>query len=82
MLEIRQCKITTPSLFSRPLKRELSGCRSRRIDQKHHPVYQVEEDKIRILACRCHYHTANASACAGCGPSGGKEDVTKHGMKR
>ena len=38
-----------------PLKHELSGCWSRRIDQEHRLVYQVQEDKIRILACRYHY---------------------------
>ena len=38
-----------------PLKHELSGCWSRRIDQGHRLVYQVKEDKIRILACRYHY---------------------------
>jgi toxin YoeB len=30
-----------------PLKHELSGCWSRRIDQEHRLVYQVKEDKIR-----------------------------------
>ena len=38
-----------------PLKHELSGLWSRRIDQEHRLVYQVQEDKIRILACRFHY---------------------------
>lgn len=38
-----------------PLKHELSGCWSRRIDQEHRLVYQVMENKIRILACRYHY---------------------------
>jgi toxin YoeB len=38
-----------------PLKHELSGCWSRRIDQEHRLVYQVHEDTIRILACRYHY---------------------------
>jgi toxin YoeB len=38
-----------------PLKHELSGCWSRRIDQEHRLVYQVKEDNIRILACRYHY---------------------------
>jgi len=38
-----------------PLKAELSGCWSRRIDQEHRIVYQVLENKIRILACRYHY---------------------------
>lgn len=38
-----------------PLKHELAGCWSRRIDNEHRLVYQVSEDKIRILACRYHY---------------------------
>ena len=38
-----------------PLKHELSGCWSRRIDREHRLVYQVSEEKIRILACRYHY---------------------------
>ena len=38
-----------------PLKPDLSGCWSRRIDKEHRLVYQVFEDKIRILACRYHY---------------------------
>ncbi len=38
-----------------PLKHELSGCWSRRIDQEHRLVYQVRDDRIRILACRYHY---------------------------
>lgn len=38
-----------------PLRHELSGCWSRRINQEDRLVYQVQEDKIRILACRFHY---------------------------
>lgn len=38
-----------------PLKHELSGCWSRRIDKEHRLVYEVREEKIRILACRYHY---------------------------
>ena len=38
-----------------PLKHELKGCWSRRIDQEHRLVYQITEDKIRVLACRYHY---------------------------
>jgi len=38
-----------------PLKRELSGCWSRRIDQTHRLVYRVRADEIEILACRYHY---------------------------
>jgi toxin YoeB len=37
------------------LKHDLSGCWSRRIDKEHRLVYEVLEDKIRILACRFHY---------------------------
>jgi toxin YoeB len=37
-----------------PLRHELKGCWSRRIDREH-LVYQVPQDKIRILACRYHY---------------------------
>lgn len=38
-----------------PLKHELQGCWSRRITQEHRLVYEVTDDKIRILACRYHY---------------------------
>jgi len=38
-----------------PLKHELNGCWSRRIDKEHRIVYQVLDEKIRILACRHHY---------------------------
>ena len=37
------------------LKHDLSGCWSRRIDQEHRLVYEVLDDKIRVLACRFHY---------------------------
>ena len=38
-----------------PLKRDLSGCWSRRIDHEHRLIYQVFETRIRVLACRFHY---------------------------
>lgn len=38
-----------------PLKHELAGCWSKRIDDEHRLVYEVQSDKIRILACRYHY---------------------------
>ena len=38
-----------------PLKHEFKGCWSRRIDQEHRLIYQVSENKIRILACKYHY---------------------------
>ena len=38
-----------------PLKHELAGCWSKRIDEEHRLVYQVTDTKIRILACHYHY---------------------------
>ena len=38
-----------------PLKYEFEGCWSRRIDQEHRVVYQVEKNTVIILACRYHY---------------------------
>lgn len=38
-----------------PLKENLSGFWSRRIDSKNRIVYIVEQEYIRIIACRNHY---------------------------
>jgi len=38
-----------------PLKNQLRGCWSRRINIEHRIVYQVSDTKIRILQCRYHY---------------------------
>ncbi|HRK35703.1 MAG TPA: Txe/YoeB family addiction module toxin [Candidatus Hydrogenedentes bacterium] len=38
-----------------PLKHQLAGCWSRRIDREHRLVYEVSETRVRILACRYHY---------------------------
>lgn len=38
-----------------PLKHDLKGAWSRRIDAKHRLVYRVENDLLIILACRYHY---------------------------
>ena len=38
-----------------PLKAQLSGCWSRRIDQTHRQVYRATEDSLEIVACRFHY---------------------------
>ena len=37
------------------LKYQLKGCWSRRIDQEHRLVYELEDTVIRIIACRFHY---------------------------
>ena len=38
-----------------PLKHDLSGLWSRRINREHRLVYEVLDDTIKILACRYHY---------------------------
>jgi toxin YoeB len=38
-----------------PLKFDLTGFWSRRIDQEHRLVYRVEKDQLHVLACRYHY---------------------------
>lgn len=38
-----------------PLKHELKGMWSKRIDEQHRMIYQVSDEKIRILSCRGHY---------------------------
>jgi toxin YoeB len=38
-----------------PLRFQLAGCWSRRIDREHRLVYQVEEKEIVVIACRYHY---------------------------
>ncbi|MGP1367595.1 MAG: Txe/YoeB family addiction module toxin [Schwartzia sp. (in: firmicutes)] len=38
-----------------PLKGDLAGFWSRRIDDEHRLVYAVEEDRIVVIACRGHY---------------------------
>ncbi|HNX84071.1 MAG: Txe/YoeB family addiction module toxin [Bacteroidales bacterium] len=38
-----------------PLKYDLAGLWSRRIDHEHRLVYQVNEDELLIYSCRYHY---------------------------
>jgi len=38
-----------------PLKHQLRGCWSRRIDNEHRLVYEVMTDTILIVSCRFHY---------------------------
>lgn len=38
-----------------PLKYDLAGFWSRRIDQEHRLVYQVNDAEFLIYACRYHY---------------------------
>lgn len=38
-----------------PLRSDLSGCWSRRINEEHRLVYVVKDEEIVVLACRFHY---------------------------
>ena len=38
-----------------PLRENLAGCWSRRIDEEHRLVYRLVGDLLVILACRVHY---------------------------
>lgn len=38
-----------------PLKYDLAGFWSRRIDHEHRLVYQVEDEELKIYACRFYY---------------------------
>lgn len=38
-----------------PLRYELAGCYSRRIDLEHRLVYEITGDVLRIISCRYHY---------------------------
>ncbi|WP_373513400.1 Txe/YoeB family addiction module toxin [Persicitalea sp.] len=38
-----------------PLKHDLSGCWSRRIDREHRIVYSIDGNTVEILSLRGHY---------------------------
>lgn len=38
-----------------PLKFDLQGCWSRRIDRTHRLVYRIEDDIVIVISCRYHY---------------------------
>ena len=38
-----------------PLRYQLQGCWSRRINDEHRLVYEVVEGTVRIISCRYHY---------------------------
>lgn len=38
-----------------PLKHQLQGCWSRRIDLEHRLVYEITDTTIRIISCKFHY---------------------------
>jgi len=38
-----------------PLKHDLSGCWSRRINREHRLVYKIANGEITVIQCRFHY---------------------------
>lgn len=38
-----------------PLKENLSGCWSRRIDETNRLIYLIDNDDLVVIACRYHY---------------------------
>ena len=54
---IRACKMNPFDGIGKPepLKENLSGSWSRRIDTEHRLVYYFEEDTLYIVSCRHHY---------------------------
>ncbi|MEI6067611.1 MAG: Txe/YoeB family addiction module toxin [Methylococcaceae bacterium] len=38
-----------------PLKNQLQGCWSRRIDSEHRLVYEITDDVLKVIGCRFHY---------------------------
>ncbi len=54
---IKECTRTPFSGMGKPepLKNELKGWWSRRIDQEHRLIYRVRDDVLEISQCRYHY---------------------------
>lgn len=56
-LLIKECTRTPYSGIGKPepLKFDLTGTWSRRINQEHRLVYKVEDNNLIIIQCRYHY---------------------------
>lgn len=54
---IKECQRTPFSGTGKPepLKQELAGAWSRRIDKEHRLVYRVKDGSLEIAQCRHHY---------------------------
>lgn len=54
---IKECLRTPFSVEGKPqpLKDNLAGYWSRRIDSEHRLVYKIQDDQIIIIQCRYHY---------------------------
>jgi toxin YoeB len=38
-----------------PLRHQLQGCWSRRIDSEHRLVYEITDNTLKVIGCRFHY---------------------------
>ena len=38
-----------------PLKHQLQGCWSRRIDSEHRLVYEITDNMLKVIGCHFHY---------------------------
>ena len=38
-----------------PLRHDLAGCWSKRIDDEHRMVYRVTDTQVQVITCRYHY---------------------------
>jgi toxin YoeB len=38
-----------------PLKHQLQGCWSRRIDSEHRLIYEITNNMLKVIGCRFHY---------------------------
>jgi len=38
-----------------PLKHQLQGCWSRRIDSEHRLIYEITDNTLKVIGCRFHY---------------------------
>jgi len=52
---VRFSEIRSQEWEARTVTARIEGLLVRRIDEEHRLVYQVQQEKIRILACRYHY---------------------------
>ncbi len=55
LIKDAQCNPFSGMGMPEPLKYELSGCWSRRIDEANRLVYQATDTDIHIISCRYHY---------------------------
>ncbi len=55
LLKEIQCTPFTGIGKPEPLKHQLQGCWSRRIDSEHRLIYEIVDNTLRVIGCRFHY---------------------------